>query len=96
MKRFSYAAIAALLLAVFAAGEASAITLTNRDKTDQRLTITEGGDEAVTQEVTIAVNETLDGICLEGCTIALENGTQESFEGDEAVTIEDGLFSIDE
>lgn len=84
------------VLATILAGQAQAITLTNRDGSDLRLQITEGGDEAVTHEVVIAANEILDGLCEEGCTIALESGEPQSFEGYETVIIEDGRFVIAE
>lgn len=91
-------ALTAGTLALFLAGQAQAqaLVLTNRDTVEQRMQITEGGDEAVTHDVVIAANQTLDGLCKEGCTIALENGVQESFEGDEVIYIENGRFVIAE
>jgi hypothetical protein len=89
-------ALAAATMALLLAGQAHALTLTNRGAVDQRLQISEGGDEAVTYEVVIAAYETLIELCQEGCTIALENGEQESFEGYEEVNIEEGSFFIPE
>ncbi len=92
MKIFLSAAFAILLMA----SSAQAFTLTNRDPEEQRLQITEGGDEAVTHEVIVAADQTREDLCLEGCTIVLDSGEQASFEGDEVVEIEDGHFVIAE
>ncbi len=89
-------ALTAGTLALFLAGQAQALTLTNRDTVEQRVQITEGGDEAVTHDVVIAANQILDELCKEACTVTLESGAQESFEGDENVYIEDGRFVIAE
>jgi hypothetical protein len=89
-------AMTAGALALFMAGQANALTLSNGEGAPLRVEITEGGDEAVTHDVVLAVGQTLDGLCEEGCTISLESGAQESFEGYEAVTIEDGDFLIGE
>ncbi|MDH3969284.1 MAG: hypothetical protein OEU56_19890 [Rhodospirillales bacterium] len=89
-------ALSAAALVLSLAGQAHALTLTNRDTVEQRVQINEGGDEAVTRDVVLGADQTLDGLCEDGCTIALENGVQESFEGDEAVSIENGRFMIAE
>lgn len=83
-------------LALLSAGQAQALTVTNRDAADQRLRITDGGDESVTQDVVIAADETLGNLCEDGCTILLGNGVQESFEGYESIYIENGRFVIAE
>ena len=64
-------------------GQAYDMTLVNRDEVEQRLLVTEGGDEMVTHEVVIEANETLDDLFPEGCTITLDTGQQESSEGNE-------------
>lgn len=86
------AATAALLLA----GQAHALTLTNRDTVEQRIQINEGGDGSAGRDFVLAADQTVDGICEGGCTIVLENGAEQSFEGYEAVFIEDGHFVISE
>ena len=96
MAKTSMIALAGAVLALIFANQAQAITLTNHDGADQTLQITEGGDEAVTHDVVIAADEILEGLCEDGCTIALENGEQQSFEGYEDVTIKDGQFVIAE
>jgi hypothetical protein len=83
-------------MALFLAGSAYALTLTNQGEAEQHLVITQGGDESSSQEVFIAANQTLQDLCQDRCTIALENGLQESFEGNENVFIKDGGFTIAE
>jgi hypothetical protein len=95
MAKYPKVALAAAIIASFLAGQAQALTLTNRDAVDQRLQISEGGDETVTYEVVITAHQMLDELCQEGCTIALESGEQESFEGHEEVEIANGRFVID-
>ena len=82
--------------ALFLTGQAHALTLTNRDAAEQRLQIVDIDEMPVTQDVVINANQTLDALCEEGCTIALENGEQGTFDGDEVVYIEDGRFVIAE
>lgn len=85
-------ALAASALALSLVGQARALTLTNNGATEQSVKISEGGDEMVSQDIAIAAGQTIRGVCMEGCTIALENGEQQSFEGDEDVYIENGRF----
>ncbi len=89
-------ALTAATLALSLVGQAQALTLTNRDTVEQRVQVTEGGDEAMTQDLVIAADQTLDGLCKEACTIVLQNGEQESFDGYEVVYIENGRFVIAE
>ena len=96
MTKKSMIASTAAALALFLTSQAYALTLTNRDTVEQRIQINEGGDETVTQDHVLAADQTLEGLCEEGCTIVLESGAQQSFEGDEAVFIESGQFVIGE
>jgi hypothetical protein len=96
MAKTSTIALTAASVALLLAGQAYAITLTNRDSVDQQIQISEGGDETVTRDVVLEAGQSLDGFCEGGCTIALESGAQESFEGDETVFIEDGEFRLAE
>lgn len=89
-------ALSAAALALMLSGQAYALTLTNRDAGEHRVQINEGGDEAVTRDIVLTANQKVGGLCEDGCTIALENGVQESFEGDEDVYIENGQFLIGE
>ena len=89
-------ALTGILLTMILASQANALTLTNLDGMGHRLEINEGGDETVTHEIVVGPEETLDDLCQEGCTIGLDGGEQQSFEGYEKVFIEDGRFVIGE
>ncbi|MDX1402271.1 MAG: hypothetical protein R3245_10140 [Kiloniellales bacterium] len=94
MARCRMIVLSAAILALLLAGDGMALTLTNWEAVDQRLQISEGGDETVTYDIVISAHETLVELCQDGCTISLENGEQQSFEGSEEVSIEDGRFVI--
>ena len=96
MTRGLNAAFIATTTALLMAGHAEALTLTNRDAVDRRLQISEATDEAVTYEVVISAHETLVDLCRVGCTIELESGELETFEGYEEVNIEEGSFVFPE
>lgn len=94
--RISWRALTIVVASFLVAGQAHALTLTNRDRVERRLLITEGSEVPVTHEIFIASDETLEGVCPDGCTIALDNGVKERFEGYEDIAIEDGQFVINE
>ncbi len=96
MLRFAIAATAACLAGVLVSQGANALTLLNRDAVSQRVQIVHDGDATMTQEVILAGHDTLEDICFAGCTISLDNGEEESFEGYETVYIKDGEFVIAE
>ena len=68
-----------------------AITLTNRDSTDQTFTIIEGDVET---ERTIKAGEKLD-LCGNGCVIRMPNGDDYEFDGPEIVSLEEGILFLD-
>src|SRR5262245_14793932 len=72
---------------------AQALKLTNRDTVDQKLTITEN---SATREQTLKPTESVDGFCASGCTIQIQNGEEYEFDGNEVVSIEEGLLYLDE
>ena len=80
---------------LFLAGQAQALTLTNRDSTEQRLQVSDGEEED-SRIVVIEPDQTLENVCIEDCTIALENGTEMTFDGYEVVYIRRGSFFIAE
>jgi hypothetical protein len=96
MSKKAVIGLALSAMALFLVNQAHALTLTNREAVDQRVQITEDGDEAITQDIILLADYTLYYLCEYGCTIALENGRQESFEGYEDISIEDGYFVIAE
>jgi hypothetical protein len=75
--------------------QASALQLTNRDTSDHKLIVT---DQAAgqAQEITATPSQILDGFCLKGCTIQMSDGQEYEFEGNEIVSIEEGLIFMDE
>ncbi len=82
-----------LLLAPFAlwSGSGSAITLTNRDSSDQTLIIIEGDRQS---EQTIKAGEQLE-LCEKSCVIRLPDGEDYEFDGKEIVSLEEGLLFLD-
>ena len=84
---------AAVLLS---ASPAQGLTLTNLDDVEQRLQIVEGLEDPIVQDYVIAAGQTLEIFCEDRCTIIMENGEKEDFEGFEVVGVEDGRFTIAE
>jgi hypothetical protein len=70
---------------------ALAITLTNRDSTDQKLIIIEGDKQS---EKVIKPGEKLQ-ICEKSCVIRLPDGEDYEFDGAEIVSLEEGLLFLD-
>lgn len=68
-----------------------AITLTNRDTTDQKLIIIEGDKQ---NERVIKVGEKLE-LCEKSCVIRLPDGEDYEFDGGEIVSLEEGLLFLD-
>jgi hypothetical protein len=81
------------VFALLAAGPASAfaITLTNRDATDQKLIVIEGDKES---EIIIKSGDKLD-LCEKSCVIRLPDGEDYEFDGGEIVSLEEGLLFLD-
>ena len=90
--------IAALMVSVAAAAygaeAAVAVSLTNRDDRDHKVTILEGD---VRQDHTLAPSAVLEGICTKGCVIRLNDSDSDEYEleGDEVVSIEEGYLYYD-
>ncbi len=81
------------ILAVAAASPAEALKLTNHDAAAQKMIISENNGS---REQTLAPAETLDGFCNSGCTIKMQDGEEYEFDGNEIVSIEEGLMFLDE
>ncbi len=81
------------LAAVLAAAPAQALQLTNRDATDQKIVVTE---KTGTQELLLKPSQMLDGVCNSGCTMKMSDGEEYEFDGNEVVSIEEGLMFLDE
>ncbi len=87
MSRHVMTALPALLF-VFTC-PAFAASVKNLDETDHKVVIIEG---SVTQDLTVKPGASLDGICLKGCLIRLDDGTDDPYEleGTDVTTIEKG------
>lgn len=91
--RFLYPAIG--LIGLFSlAGSALAISVTNRDDKDHKLTIIEGEAKV---DHTLKPTAILEGICLKGCVIRLNDSENDEYEleGTEVVSVEDGYLYYD-
>lgn len=90
--------IAALAVSVaaaaFGAEAAAAVSLTNRDDRDHKITIVEGQSR---QDHTLAPSAVLEGICTKGCVIRLNDSENDEYEleGNEIVSIEEGYLYYD-
>jgi hypothetical protein len=87
-------AMIAAALPLFLTGQAYALTLNNCTQVELNLQIIEGDDDWEARDVVLSADRTHDVFCEEGCTIILENGVEESFDGDEVIYIENGQFVI--
>ncbi len=68
---------------------AHAVSITNRDERDHRVTIIEGESRA---DYMMKPSQTVTDICLKGCTIRMNDsdGDEYRLAADDVVTIEDG------
>jgi hypothetical protein len=73
---------------------AHAVTITNRDDLDHKVTVVEG--ETRTDHV-LKPAQVLSGICAKGCTIHLNDDEEEEYqlEADDVVSIEEGSLYYD-
>lgn len=83
-------AVAAALTVI---SQANALQLTNRDTAEHKISLTE---PAGTQDVQIKPSQVIDGICKAGCTMKMTDGEEYEFDGNEVVSIEEGLMFLDE
>ena len=88
--RFVFRVLAVAPLALWMCS-AFAITLTNRDNSDQTLILTEGDKR---NERTIKAGEQLQ-LCDKGCVIRLPDGEDYEFDGPETVSLQEGLLFLD-
>jgi hypothetical protein len=73
---------------------AHAVSITNRDERDHRVTVIEG--EAAAEHV-LKPSQTVTGICLKGCTIRMNNSEDDEYRltANDVVSIEDGTVYYD-
>jgi hypothetical protein len=82
--------IAALLMT----STALAVTLTNRNDKDTKVSVIEGTSR---QDNVLAPGKVLDGVCQKGCIIRLNDSENDEYElsGSEVVSVEDGFLYYD-
>jgi hypothetical protein len=85
--------LAFTLLLVSGGETLAAMSITNSDRYERTLQITEGTNKQVIYNLLISADETIDGLCERGCSVLLDNGTKRRFEGHEQVYILDGRFT---
>jgi hypothetical protein len=88
--RLIYRLLVLALLSIWPAA-VSAITLTNRDRADQKLVVIEGDKQS---ETVIKAGEKLE-LCKKSCVIRLPDGEDYEFDGGEIVSLEEGLLFLD-
>lgn len=81
------------ILSLAAVSPAEAFKLTNRDPAEQKMTISENN---ATRDQVLKPAETVEGFCNSGCSIRMQDGEEYEFDGNEVVSIEEGLIFLDE
>ncbi len=98
MPSYATTVLAAGLIAfgLSATGAAAAVSITNRDDKDHKLTVIED-DGAKKTDIVLKANQVLDSLCAKGCVIRLNDSEEDEYEleGNEAVSIEDGYLYYD-
>jgi hypothetical protein len=87
-----------VVLCAATADPAAAISITNRDDKEYKITVLEE-DGAKTSDHVLKPNQILEGICLKGCVIRLNDNEEDEYElveGTEVVSIEEGYLYYDQ
>ncbi|HJU31008.1 MAG TPA: hypothetical protein VJ740_06130 [Hyphomicrobiaceae bacterium] len=73
---------------------AHAVTITNRDDLDHKVTVVEGDTRT---EHVLKPQQVLAGVCLKGCTVHLDDDEEEEYqlEAEDVVSIEEGALYYD-
>lgn len=92
-KRFASCLVGSFALLCLA-DSASAITVSNRDDKEHKLTIIEG---EVKKDLTLAPASVQENLCMKGCVVRLNDSENDEYEleGTEVVSIEDGYLYYD-
>lgn len=85
---------AACMVAVLTTTSASAVSVTNRDDKEYKLTVIEGDAK---QDHVLKPSGVLEAICPKGCIIRLNDSENDEYEleGPEVVSIEEGYLYYD-
>jgi hypothetical protein len=96
--KFERRSLSSVLVGAFAVfcsvSSAQAISVSNRDDKDHKLTVIEGEAKV---DHTLKASAILENICLNGCIIRLNDSDNDEYEleGTEVVSIEDGYLYYD-
>ena len=94
MSRIAALAASVAAAVAFGAEAAAAVSLTNRDDREHKVTVVEGESS---QDHTLAPSAVLEGICPNGCVIRLNDNEDDEYEleGNDVVSIEEGFVYYD-
>jgi len=87
--------VASAIVALLWASAAGAVSVSNRDGKEYKLTVIEGD---ASQDFVLKPSEMIEGICEKGCVIRLNDSENDEYEleGPEVVSIEEGYLYYDE
>lgn len=82
---------AASLAALMCSTAAHAVSITNRDDKDYKVTVIEGDAK---QDHVLKASEVIEAVCMKGCIVRLNDSDNDEYEleGPEVVSIEDGYL----
>ena len=85
---------AGMIAALLTTSTASAVTITNRDAKEVKLTVVEGDAR---QAHVLSPGKVLDGVCQKGCIVRLNDTVDDEYEleGSETVSVEEGFLYFD-
>jgi hypothetical protein len=88
------ARVVALIGLLSSSTAAHAVSITNRDDQDHKVTVVEGDTKT---DHTLKPAQTLTGLCAKGCTLHLNDDPEEEYllEADDVVSIEEGILYYD-
>jgi hypothetical protein len=83
-----------VIILLAAATAAHAVSITNRDEHDHKVTVIEGETKA---DHVLKPSQTLNGICAKGCIVRLNDVEDDEYqlEANDTVSIEDGSLYYD-
>lgn len=91
---FAACVAAVLTTTAFTLSSAQAVSITNRDDKEYKLTVIEGDAK---QDHVLKPSGVLEGVCMKGCVIRLNDSENDEYEleGPEVVSIEEGYLYYD-
>jgi len=86
----------ALAASFFLTVPVQALNLVNDDAETYSVEVAIGEGDTNMEKYELEQGQSLQEVCMEGCTVTLSNGANQAFVGDENVSIKDGEFVIAE